>query len=242
VQGFVYDTLFRPLAGVLVEAIGGSRDGTSTTSGDNGRFQFSGNLDDAIEIRASGEGYLSATQGLGPNCVGNCNPNTRYFFLVLGATAPPVRVAGDYELTFIADPSCADLPLEFRTRTYPVLIKAGAETGWPVGTLFDLAVERASSTDGSGAIGVAGNSIALTIGGEGREFLETLAPNKYLRFDGRADALVAGSSVTTLSAPFDGVIGYCELAAANGSILGCTPAAKKVECTSKTHQLRLRRR
>ena len=243
VQGFVYDTLFRPLAGVLVKAVGGSRDGTSTTSDGNGRFQFPGNLDDAMEIRASSDGYLSATHGLGPNCVGGCNPNNRSFFLVLGVIAPPVSVAGDYDLTLVADPSCTELPAAFRTRTYAAMVKAGAETAWPAGTFFDLVVESASLNGESvGVIGVAGNSIALSIGGEGREFLETVAPNTYLRFDGRADALAAGSSVTTLSASFDGVMGYCELASANGNILGCAPAARRVECASKSHQLTLRRR
>src|SRR5262249_11679345 len=113
IHGTVNDTAFRPLPGATVEVLDGPQTGMSTIVDAEGSFSLSGTFDDATRFRAAKEGHLTTTQ------VSRTVPNAgRYLDFHLEVSAPPVNMAGDYTLTFIADSACVGLPDDMRTRTY----------------------------------------------------------------------------------------------------------------------------
>jgi hypothetical protein len=90
-------------------------------------------------------------------------------------------------------------------------------------------------------IGVAGDYIAFQ--GEEPWIVEEFAPNTYVAIGGAAAATV-GPAVSTIAAPFDGSIEYCELRSPIGLDDRCDlPVARaRARCTSKNHRLTLTRR
>src|SRR5262245_14381914 len=62
ISGHVFDTAFRPLAGVTVQIVDGSQAGRSVISDAEGRFSFSGGqFVNGIRFNATKDGYVPAT-------------------------------------------------------------------------------------------------------------------------------------------------------------------------------------
>ncbi len=248
ISGYVEDTAFRPLGGARVEVVDGPQAGMSTTVDANGAFSLSGTFDSATRFRATKDGYVTATQTW--NCsVGVCpgDNNVRpWLGFYLAMLVPPVDIAGDYTLTFIADSACSGLPNEVRTRTYAATITPGSNSNRPANTFFNVAVTGASFLKhyDSFEIGVAGDFLTLAFGGDGPRLVEEVAPNTYLAFDGWAGTSVGTSAVSTISTSFEGVIDYCVLKFEAGSYYQCLPsqAVAHAQCQSTNHRLILTRK
>ena len=259
ISGFVVDTASRPLAGATVDVVDGSpQAGTSTTSDANGQFSLTGAFVETTTFRATKEGYVAATQTWSCNspgtgiCPGRSRPWLGFYLAVL---APPVAIAGDYTLTFIADTAdtrCADLPNELRTRTYAATITPGSRPNYPnipANTFFNVTVSGASFLGNykSFYIGVAGDYLRIVLGEDGPVLVEEVAPNTYLSFGGTAAASVGTSAVSTISASFNGVIEYCALKSEldRDRFYDCSPSqpvTHATQCASKNHRLILTRR
>src|SRR5262245_33620006 len=102
VNGYVSDGVFRPVAGAVVEVLDGPQAGLSATVGGGGEFTLAGNFDDTTRFRARREGYVDSIGTLSPRCA-TCAVAPRFVYLVLGIPAPPVEIAGEYNLTLVAD-------------------------------------------------------------------------------------------------------------------------------------------
>ena len=139
-RGTVDDTAFRQRAGARVQVVSGPQAGLSTTTDSSGDFSFSETFDQTTQFRASHDGYATATRTLQPFCA-QCNPNWWINFS-LEVLAPPVNLAGDYTLTFVADSTCGGLPNELRTRSYAVTIPPASSTG-SANAYFPVAVSGA---------------------------------------------------------------------------------------------------
>jgi hypothetical protein len=156
----------------------------------------------------------------------------------------PADIAGDYTLTFVADRSCAAaLPTELQTRTYAATIATIPNPTVPANTRFTIAVSGASfdSFYNWFSVGVAGDYLAFWLGDE--HLVELRATDGYFEITGAATASVGSSGLSTISATFDGVFGYCSRKSM-GSVNRCDSgqAVTLVRCESKNHQLILTRR
>lgn len=239
-KGTVSDTAFKSLAGVRVEVIDGPAAGVWTTTDDRGEFSLRGAFDDTTRFRATQEGYASATETLGPFCA-PCNPN-RWIHFELEVLAPPVDIAGDYTVTFTADPACAGgLPLEVRTRTYTTTIPPSSNSGLPANAYTDVTLSGATFYGGHNRVelGVAGDQVGFWI----EPLIEEIAPNTLLVFNLSGSAAVQTSVVSTISASAQGGIDYCVLNP-GGQYHDCFHhrAAKYAACSSGNHRLILTRR
>lgn len=244
VSGYVYDSAFRALAGAVIEVLDGSQAGLSATADATGRFMLSGNFDDSTRFRASKEGHVDSTGNLGPRCA-TCD-TARYIYLVLGVLAPPVEIAGEYSLTFVADSACTSIPGELQTRSYNATITPTADSRYPANTSFRVTISGGQFLKGYEGfpIGIAGDLVAFELRGDGPYLVEEVAPNTYIGFDGRAEASVGTSRVSTISASFQGSVDYCALKSPMGQYYECRAglATARAECESKSHQLILTRR
>src|SRR6266481_5524026 len=54
-NGYVYDTAFRPVGGATVNLLDGAQAGASTQSNESGRFSFVGIFEDPTSVRVSKE-------------------------------------------------------------------------------------------------------------------------------------------------------------------------------------------
>ena len=226
IKGSVSDTAFRPLAGATVEVLDGPQAGASTTADATGLFSLTGTFDDTTRFRATMRNHLAATgtPGPGPICA-NCNPE-RWIHFYLEVPAPPVNMAGDYTLTFIADSACVDLPDDVRTQTYAATITPSHPTNIPTAnTNFQVALSGASflPSHDSFPIGVAGDYVTFWFSDPA--LVEEIAANTHLELYGAAGASVGTSGVSTIAVSWDGSFEYSQ-----------------TECESKNHQLILTRR
>ena len=219
-KGTVSDTAFRHLAGARVEVVDGPQAGLSTTVDANGEFALTGAFDDATQFRATKGGYVTAVRTLQPFCAA-CNPN-RWINFSLEVLAPPVNMAGDYTVTFIADSACATLPNEARTRTYTSTIPS-----MPIPPNAYINFPAIGALKGSDilSMGVAGDYISFWL----ETLMEQLAPNTFIAFGGVAGASIGASPGSTIVLPFDGSIDYQGLAV-------------HANCQSKNHRMILTRR
>ena len=228
------------MAGVRVEVLNGPEMGMELTSDVNGAFSYTGTFPGTVSIRASKDGYAPATQPA------RLAASMAWVFFQLAPLAPPVQVAGDYTLTITADSACAGLPDDVRTRTYAATVRPGTNASAPPNTYFDGAVSGAQFAPFANIfwVGVAGDYVAVSTEGEGPTIVEQVGPNRYVAYLGSAGASVGNPAVSTLTAPFNGVIEYCELKSAIGTFYDCSPAlaAVREQCTSKNNQLILTRR
>jgi len=234
VAGWVLDTADRPVAGARVEVVDGPQAGTSAMSDATGQFSLAGTT-----FRATKEGYVSVTQASQTSAPGG----RPWIIFHLEGLAPPVNIAGDYTLTFIADSACTELPNELQTRTYAATVTPAASRP---NTSFDVTVTGAPLLGDYTIfmIGVFGDYLAFNLDWEGPVLVEQVAPNTYLAFQGAAEASVATSGLSTISASFDGTIEYCVLTSEMGRFYSCSPgqAVTYARCASKNHRLILTRR
>lgn len=250
-QGYVLDTAFRPLAGVRVEVLDGPQAGTSMISDATGQFQLTGLFASTNTFRATREGYVPATQGFSTSAPGG----RPWLFFYLKPLTPPVNIAGDYTLTFVADSACSDIPDSLRTRTYEATI-TGANPTNPADTSFQLTVRGAPLLEKftGFTIGVAGDSLGFWLhGGHDPTLVEQLAASTYLAYSGWAEATVGTSAVSTISTPFAGWIDYCVMNSPMSAPYNCGTsnwtgepipgaAVEYAHCDSTNHRLILTRR
>ena len=139
-----------------------------------------------------------------------------------------------------------DIPTELKTRNYAATITAVSSPNSPANTLSNVTLSGAPflADYGSFSIGVAGDFLAFAFGGEGPSLVEEVAPNTYLGFDGRAEASVGTSRVSSIVTSFQRWVDYCALRSPMGQFYDCRPslAVAHAECESKNHQLILTRR
>jgi hypothetical protein len=246
VAGIVYDSAFRVLGGALIEVVDGPHAGLSTVADAEGHFSLSGTFDDDTSFRASKEGHLTQSQRRSSQCL-TCNPNYWVYF-TLAPLVPPVNLAGNYTLTFIADSACAQLPSEVRTRSYEATVTLMPATRHPTDTFFELTFGGAPFLTNFKTVPlhVAGDYFAVELGDfHGQPGLvEQVAETTYLAFSGSAPVSVGTSTLNSISVPFEGLIEYCVLPAAMGSRYSCEPvsAGARAQCQSTRHRLVLERR
>lgn len=260
VTGVVLDTAFRPLADARVEVVDGPHAGISTLTSDTGAFMLAGTFTSATRFRATKEGHFPATQAWtcsGGSCA-EVNGSQPWLGFYLRVVAAPVDISGVYTLALVADAACADLPDHVRTRTYTATITPGANPNTNVvdGTSFTLTVSGATLFGDfpSLGIGVAGDYLGFWLyGGHDPALVEVLAPGTYLAFSGNAEASVATSGLSTISARLDGWIEYCATASPMRAGYRCdtsaaptdptaSPVLARVHCESANHRLVLTRR
>jgi len=205
-DGYVYDTGFRPIGGATVEVLDGPQAGTVLTSQADGHFSGVG-VFNGVTMRATKSGYAPDTKAVRLTTGGG------WIYFDLISLTPPVTIASNYTLTIAADSSCTSLPEELRTRTYSTTVTPGANVNVPTNMSFGGYVTDAQmAPSGNGFfIGVSGDYIGFSTNGEGPSLVEDLGNNRYLAYaiDARFPGVVPGAS--TMSASFTGTIEYCEL-------------------------------
>lgn len=243
VSGGVYDTAYRPLAGAVVEALDGSRAGTSTTADAEGAFTFEGVFDGTTRFRASRDGHVANVLFVDARRT----PRGIDFYLL--PTTQPVNLAGDYTMTVTADAACTDMPAEARSRTYRAAI---VPNGASPATYFDVSVYDARFMPGFDsserfAIVVAGDYVSIWMGDRQTRpaFVEQLAASTYVAFGGGASATVAGTP-PSIELPFTGFVDYCAMPSptelpVTGHDYVCPDARAltHVRCQSSNHRLTL---
>jgi hypothetical protein len=136
--------------------------------------------------------------------------------------APPVDIAGDYNLTFTADSACADLPNDVRIRTYAATITPSPSSpDVPANTSFRGTLSGAPFLEGYKTffVSVAGDDVAFGFGDlhldpgvVERVTVKTKTDHSpshmYLAFGGSATASVV-TAAPEISASLDGWIEYC---------------------------------
>ena len=226
-RGSVHDTESRPLAGVSVSAV--SRPDVVAYSDANGQFSITAHevegFDGADLFRAEKDGYLSESRTLGSG-----------LSFVLTALAPAVNIAGEYNLTIVADAACAALPADMRTRTYIAEFFVGTNIvlGSVCGATF---VEGRTELDAY----ITGNVVSFTTDVHGPGWIvEEVGPSSYLAFRGVATARV-GTPVSAISAAFEGLIEYCTSSVSLRPDYRCA-ANHAHSCMSNNHQFLLTNR
>ena len=248
IRGIVCDTALRPLDGARVEVLDGPQAGTSTTSNGDGGFWLAGTFDDTTRFRATRAGSRRPKPQPSRPC-GGCNPG-RWLIFGLDPLVPPVSLAGDYTLTFIAHGACEALPEQVRTRTYAATITNRSPSDRPA-TAFDVSVSGASFRNdlawGGGPslqIFVAGDYLSLGFadfhGSPG--LVEQVAANTYLALSGMGGASV-GATASDFSIPFTGVMDYCATTSEMMGSYACTPGPGVVQarCNSNHRAIFTRR-
>jgi hypothetical protein len=238
VAGAVSDTAFRPVPGARVEVVDGPEAGISTITDAAGAFALAGRFDDTTLFRATKDDYLSVTKAFAPCC-----PTSRALYFFLGIAAAPVRLAGDYTLTFAADAACAGLPEEARTRDYNVTLVESSSPVIAPSSWFTVTFRDAPllSNYSSFLIGRAGEYLAFNLEeSEGPYLVEEIAPNAYVAIGGMA-ATTVGSAPNTISAAFEGTIEYCRLRSPMGTYYDCAANVARSRCGSRNHRVTLTR-
>lgn len=234
-NGTVYDTAYRPLPGARVQILDGPMAGSAATADARGAFVFAGALDATTSFRASSDGHLPAIRTLEPYCE-PCTPHWWIRFR-LDESTPPVRVAGTYALTFLADAACSRLPAELQTRTFEAAIpQPSADAD---GTTFPVEGATFFEDWNRIGVGVAGDYVAFGL----ETLVEQLSPNTFLAFGGEAAARIGQPSLSTFAFPFTGTIEYCVTTTALGRYQDCFrgSASTRIACPG-THQLIVARR
>jgi len=152
-------------------------------------------------------------------------------------------MAGDYTLTISVDNACAGFPEAARIRSYPARLSKRSIATIPANTRYDGVVSGAAFALYTNLfwVGVAGDYLAVSTEGEGPSIVERIAPKTYVAYLGSAGATVPRGSPAAISAPFKGVIEYCELKTESTQYYDCSDstAAVKVQCTTGNSTLTL---
>jgi hypothetical protein len=246
-NGDVYDTASRRVAGATVEILDGPQAGVVTTTNDAGHFSLTGSFDDATRFRASKPGHVAKTQ----TSRIPCETCARYSGFQLELEVAPIDLTGRYTLSFIADSvACRGIPETARARTYNATIARHRTAPW----VFDVSISDTSVLHGyeweGMNLSVAGSYVSMFVGNlhGSSGLIEQVAPDAYVGFDGGSGSAVE-TPFSTVSMPFDGVIDYCKLPAGSPSptssgTYSCpaTQPSAVVRCSSTQHTFVLSRR
>jgi len=162
---------------------------------------------------------------------------------------PPAAIAGDYTLTFTADPGCANVPDDLRMRSYDVSIALGnfGWVGFPAGASTSFKVTPKGSAFPEGLnyfwLNVAGNYAAVVLGDHTDPGVtERLGDSRYVAYGGWATVSV-DPAASTISTPFEGWIDSC-VNPNMGPRYDCSPSATVTQnrCHSTKHLMTLARR
>jgi Carboxypeptidase regulatory-like domain len=242
-NGYVYDTAFRHVAGATVTLLDGAQAGVSTQSNESGRFSIAGTFADFTTVRVSKDQYAEATATARPN---NSSSSALWAFPVLDQLARPVDITGDYSLTVVVDSACAGIPSEVRTRTYAASIRPTPDSHTQAGTSLTLTVDGSFvPLHNSFSIGVAGDEVAFSIyNGEDFGLVEKIAPGTFLAIGGTPRVSIGTGPVTTISTPFSGDVDYCAFQTDTGWTYQCNsgPRTAYEHCEATHHQLTMSRR
>ena len=241
-NGYSYDTAFRPISGATINLVDGTQAGASTISDATGRFSFAGTFQASTTVRVTKEGYTPATATAKSN---GGSTGMVWAFVVLDALARPVDMIGDYTLTIVA--WCTGIPEDVRTRTYAASIRNAVDSQTQPGTRLTLAVEGGTFVpDRRGfAVGVSGNDVAFNIyNGEDFGLVEKVGAGTFLAISGSTNVSIANGGSTKISTSFSGAIDYCALQGDTAWTDQCNsgPRTAFEHCESTDHQLVLSRR
>ena len=236
IRGFVLDTAMRPLVGARVEVLDGVSSGTMAVVGSDGYAYLTGFFDTATRFRVTKDGYETLTQTWNcsvPNCQNNAQPWLGFYVRPL---APPVDLAGDYTLTITAASTCSALPVESRSRSYPVTLTARTREGTAdvVGFNAQLHSNEVPELFRRFGVGVAGDYASIILrSGHGDEpgLVEFLGSDRSVRFIGSAAGTVSRAGTTPITFAFDGSIEH-----------GFGQTVASSQCDSRDHRLVLARR
>jgi hypothetical protein len=239
VSGHVYDAVDRALDGATVEVLDGPQVGTVTTSDAAGAFSLTGSFGAATRFRASRAGYVTATKSFGGIAT------FKMIGFLLDGVAAPMNIAGDYTVTFVADSACAELPSDVRTRTYLAAIRP--DWHFPQQASRFRALLSGASLDGYyNTIGISVTEDFIRFDMSDNFIREEVSPDAYLTIGGVGGTSVSTSIGSTISAPFQGTLDYCNTTAEpdEDNNYSCLPdlAIAHARCSSKNHQLILTRR
>ena len=187
-----------------VEVVDGAHAGAKTTAESTGRFSLAGPFDRTTRFRALKEGHAAVIKMAPAYCQGEeCYGSLSFY---LPPDGPQVEVSGEYNVTFVTDPSCTGFPDALRTRTYAATITPNPD---PVSLSVTLTGASFLEFARQFRIGIAGDYLAFELGGgESPAVVEQLPGNAYLAFSGNATA-TAPPGASTISGNFDGWIEYC---------------------------------
>jgi hypothetical protein len=227
-SGDVQDTAFRGLPDVRVEITGGSQTGAFAITEPYGLFKIPGAFSGTISVRASKEGYVTATQQIQV-------PNQDLVFQLVAA-GPSVDISGEYTLTLLADSTCTALPDVARKRTYNVAIAHNPRSPFLYEGILSGAIFY-QSNDFHFDIGVSGNTARFVIGEYGSGFTENLGAST-VEIWAQMDPLMNGSNS---AGSFSGAFTYCEgLPSSNwGTDFSCP--VRPAYCEASNHQYTLKR-
>ena len=241
-DGWVYDTVGKPVPGATVELIDGVPAGLAVITDGSGSFSL-GDVTltvSATKIRASKDGYATTL----------IDPTHARTVITLALLTPPVIRPGEYTMSFVADSAC-DLPEPARTRTYSATITLiRGDVNLPLNVALSGAsfvVQGDISPTSSLVAHVAGDYVAFLL--DPYEFdgyiTERLAPATYLELTGSVAGSVSTSGASSL--PFDGTFAYCvkqsEVWQPEVGPFGCyANDPVYTRCDSKNHRFMLTRR
>ena len=147
-----------------------------------------------------------------------------YVGFSLASINPPVAIAGSYTLTITADSTCAALPDDVRTRTYPATVRGrhlvDGSRQHPIQRQGDRRAVRAFFK--RLLVGVFGDYVNISTEGEGPSLVEHVGPNRYVAFYGGAGRRWDLAASDAISVPFAGTVEYCELASPIGQYYDCS--------------------
>ena len=230
--GVLNDTAFRPVAQARVEVVDGPQAGAVATSGDFGGFAFVTPFTASLTLRATKDGYDTATQSV----TAISGSSYRSVILVLDSPNPPVDLEGSYVVTLSADAACTSLPPIARTRTYLAQASGGPHDR----TTFRVTLSPgAFAADtfyyyNSFVAGVFRDFVRFSLENKdtGYDIIDQVEPGKYVLLSGHADATVTGS---TIDAAFAGRFAYCEGSRPNEPLFLCSTTP--IVCGSENHRL-----
>ena len=234
-QGTVFDTAYRPLAGATVEVLDGPQAGLTATAGARGGFSMTGLFDETTRFQATVDGHITSTRTLQPFCA-RCNPNWWINF-TLDVPESPVNVGGDYTMTFMANNTCTMLPSDMRSRTFTATIPA-TSPALPALSFFRVGGATLFEDWDAISIGVAGGYVAFWL----ETLVEQIAPNTFVAFVGEAAADIDASNLSTIKLPFRGAIEYCVTSTTPGRYPDCFQGRANLQRCESSHQLTLTRR
>jgi hypothetical protein len=216
------------VAGVAIHgAVVTIADGTESTLTDgNGHYELRGLPGGPLTVRASKDGYVASTSSVEL-------PRTYPADFILAFTGPSFNLAGDYTVTFVADPACTQLPPAARARTYSASIA-------PLLSPNDYWVSLSGARFYYNAFtaSVAGNSASFSTLPDGNEAIvhERLTDSTSIWIDFFARAAV---DVPRVTVPMFGHFAYCPDDHLS-TVFTCRVA--RVTCTSSYHTFTLTRR
>jgi hypothetical protein len=235
-SGTVFDTAFRPLPNVIIEVVGGPRNGANATTDASGRYALTGTFTNTVSLRASRDGYVPVIR----SATANSTSGPQDLSFSLEQIAASTNIAGEYTLTLSADASCTELPAIARMRSYPVTITREASSlssqfykiSPTAGTFYP------SNLNNSLNAGVAGSFVRVMSFDYGIGLVEQVAPNTYVSIWGASNAEIRGP---TISGVWSGGFEYCEGAGTGPGFFRCSPRPMAY-CEAVNHRLTITRR